>query len=436
MYHHHCVARKSPHMVAEPSCGSTEPSIQEQAYSLLQQSSFVGPELSTHLARSEVSTMIRRLATQEHYVVLAQLVSLISAILKFGAGTCENPFMRVNTLITELISWLQDGASSESRQKACFDEETSKASAKEDLEADAAKHSSILETTVSRVTLDGEVSSQDRISQCTVEQTLDVPVPEMVESPKIASQDRVQQHFGGQTVETPAVSLAEKIIEMPVTHIREETKQVVNTHVQHAVNAVEAEKPIINEKINQVTKHVEIPQLQIVEKTAKTPETQITQGTQTSESMGNATARLVVDIEAHLPAESASPMFVSKPVSETPVVQYMANACEVRDSSAYRCSSGPSDHNDSGADSLPSYSANRHWDSVEETPVAQQSLLPTAQTAQKTEEIPHVRHIDKVVGVPVVDQRQTPTIKTEQKMKYVPQIQCLEPLVDVPVVTQ
>ena len=46
---------------------------------------------------------------------------------------------------------------------------------------------------------------------------------------------------------------------MPVTQMREETKQVVNTHVQHVVNAVEAEKPIINEKINQVTKHVEIP---------------------------------------------------------------------------------------------------------------------------------------------------------------------------------
>ena len=83
-----------------------------------------------------------------------------------------------------------------------------------------------------------------------------------------------------------------------------------------------------------MTKHIEIPQLQIVEKTAKTPETQITQGTQTSESMGNATARQVVEIEAYLPAESASPMFVSKPVLETNVVEYMANAYEVRDSSA------------------------------------------------------------------------------------------------------
>ena len=155
---------------------------------------------------------------------------------------------------------------------------------------------------------------------------------------------------------------------MPVTRTQDKTQHVVvvNTHVQHAVNAVEAEKPIINEKISQVTKHVEIPQLQIVEKPTKTPEAQITQGTQTSESMGNATARQVVQIEAYLPAESASPMFVS----ETPVVEYMANACEVRDSSA---------------DSLPNYSANRHWDSVEDTPVAQQSLLPTAQTAQKTE---------------------------------------------------
>ena len=80
--------------------------------------------------------------------------------------------------------------------------------------------------------------------------------------------------------------------------------------------------------------------------------------------------------------------------------------------------------------------ANRHWDSVEDIPVAQQSLLPTVQTVQKTGEIPQVRHIDKVVGVPVVGQRQAPIIQTEQKTIDVHQIQCLEPLVDVPVVTQ
>ena len=49
-------------------------------------------------------------------MVLAQRSSLISAVLKFGAATDENPFMRVNTLITELISWLQDEASSLKRR--------------------------------------------------------------------------------------------------------------------------------------------------------------------------------------------------------------------------------------------------------------------------------------------------------------------------------
>ena len=82
-----------------------------------------------------------------------------------------------------------------------------------------------------------------------------------MEFSKVFPQDRAQQSFADRTIETPAISLADKIIEVPVNRMREKTKQVVNTHVQHVVNAVEAEKPIINEKINQVTKHVEIPQL-------------------------------------------------------------------------------------------------------------------------------------------------------------------------------
>ena len=56
---------------------------------------------------------------------------------------------------------------------------------------------------------------------------------------------------------------------MPDTRMQDKTQHVVNTHGQHVVNAVEAEKPFINETINQVIKHVEIPQLQIVEKTVE-----------------------------------------------------------------------------------------------------------------------------------------------------------------------
>ena len=109
----------------------------------------------------------------------------------------------------------------------------------------------------------------------------------------------------------------------------------MNTHIQHVLNAVEAEIPniiketqqrkkhIINEKINQVTKHVEIPQSQIVEKTigipqleiveqtVETPETQMIQCARTSERSGTAPVRHaiqteigeVVEIETSIPEE-------------------------------------------------------------------------------------------------------------------------------------
>ena len=74
-----------------------------------------------------------------------------------------------------------------------------------------------------------------------------------------------------------------------------------------------------------VEKTVGIPQSQNVEKAADAPQTQTMQGTQTSESLGNAAVRQVAQAEtvkvdkigASLPTESASPMFVSTPVLET-----------------------------------------------------------------------------------------------------------------------
>ena len=215
--------------------------------------------------------------------------------------------------------------------------------------------------------------SQDRIQQRTVEHVVDVPFPQAVEELaevfRVCSKDRIQQRAVEQTFDTPATSLVEMIGEALVIRTQEKTQQVANTHVQHVVNAVEAEmpkiiketvqrkKPIINEKNNQVIKHVEvpqvqfpnkvdempvavqrqipmvqtvqktmeipqlqcidkvvddpvvqvpqiqvvekkvgIPQLQIVEKTAETPQTQTVQGTRTSESLGNAPVRQVAQV--------------------------------------------------------------------------------------------------------------------------------------------
>ena len=63
---------------------------------------------------------------------------IVEFSIKAGEGLLVE--LKVKGSITELICRLLEETSSETRQKACFDEETSK--------ADTAKHSSILETAV------------------------------------------------------------------------------------------------------------------------------------------------------------------------------------------------------------------------------------------------------------------------------------------------
>ena len=112
----------------------------------------------------------------------------------------------------------------------------------------------------------------DRTQQRTVEQIVDARVPQVVEELaevfRVFSQGGIQQRIVEQTI--PAFPLAEKIVELLVIQTEGTTQRGVNTHAQHVVNAVEVEKseiieetgqkPIIQEKIDQVTKHVEIPQ--------------------------------------------------------------------------------------------------------------------------------------------------------------------------------
>ena len=86
-----------------------------------------------------------------------------------------------------------------------------------------------------------ETVSQDRIQQRTVEQIVDAPVPQAVEELAEVfhgfSQDRIQQRAVEQT--TPATSLAEMIVEVPIVQTQGRTQQGVNMHVQHVVNTVE-----------------------------------------------------------------------------------------------------------------------------------------------------------------------------------------------------
>ena len=142
---------------------------------------------------------------------------VVELSIKAGEGLLVE--LKVKGSITELISRLLGETSSETRQKACFDEETSK--------ADTAKHSSILETAVSRSNLDSEDSSQYRTLQCTAEQILDGPVPEtmkqlvetpemmtqLVEVPKTVSPDRIQQRTVEQIVDASVPQAVEELAE-------------------------------------------------------------------------------------------------------------------------------------------------------------------------------------------------------------------------------
>ena len=194
---------------------------------------------------------------------------------------------------------------------------------------------------------------QDRIQQRTVEQIVDVPVQQVVEeqaeASKVFSQDRAQQHFGGQIVEPPAVSLTEETVEMLDTRTQDKTQHVVNTHAQHVVNTVEAEKPIINETINQVTKHSEIPQLQIVEKT--------------------------VEAAKHIQQER---------------VKELRSKFEVGHMSEVH--------------------ARNRSDKKNRADLTNQRHVLAIRTVQKTVEVPRVQYIDKVADIPVDVQRQGSTI--------------------------
>ena len=128
-----------------------------------------------------------------------------------------------------------------------------------------------------------ETVSRDGVQQRTVEQIVDAPVmqavEELAEVSKVFSQDRIHQRIVEQTI--PAIPLAEKIVELPVIQTEEKTRQGVNTHAQYVVDTVEVErpkiidetvqKPIIQEKINPMTKHVEVPLSQFTGKAMDIP---------------------------------------------------------------------------------------------------------------------------------------------------------------------
>merc|ERR1719230_2157425 len=97
-----------------------------QTYSFLQSSSFSSLRTRADLANSEVITLVKKLARDQHSAALAQLASRIGAVVKYGARDGSDPFAKVKGLISDMITKLEKEAESEATEKAYCDEQMSK----------------------------------------------------------------------------------------------------------------------------------------------------------------------------------------------------------------------------------------------------------------------------------------------------------------------
>jgi len=107
-----------------------------QTYSFVQiaQNSVLGTRSTlmtrADLSNAEIINLVKKLAREQHSAALAQLASRISAVIKYGASSGADPFVKIRGLISDMITKLEKEAQSESTEKAYCDEEMAKTAAK------------------------------------------------------------------------------------------------------------------------------------------------------------------------------------------------------------------------------------------------------------------------------------------------------------------
>merc|ERR1712224_1100156 len=104
----------------------------EESYSFLQFQGSSQLKTRTDLANAEVVNIIKKLARQHHSAALAQLASKITAVLRFGSSSGEDPFAKVKGLIQELIDRLVAEGEAEAKEHAFCTAEMAKTEAKKD----------------------------------------------------------------------------------------------------------------------------------------------------------------------------------------------------------------------------------------------------------------------------------------------------------------
>merc|ERR1719331_2898092 len=103
--------------------------------------------------------MIKQLAKKQHSAALTQLAGRIAAALKYAKTSGEDPFAKVKSLITDMISKLESDAKSEASHKEYCDKELGTTKTKMDeLSASISKNSAKKDKAVAdSVKLKGEV---------------------------------------------------------------------------------------------------------------------------------------------------------------------------------------------------------------------------------------------------------------------------------------
>ena len=241
-----------------------------------------------------------------------------------------------------------------------------------------------------------------------VEKTVEIPqldvIEKIIETSKTFSQNRVQQRFGQQTIETPAISLAERVVEAPDT-----TQHVVNTHVQHVVNTVEVERPklakeTVQEKINQVTKHIKIPQVQFLNKV----DDMLVDVQQQIHPMAQTVQKITEIPQLQFPDQVVDvPVVVQRQVPSIETVQKTVEVPQTQ----------------SIVKELRSKFEVGHTNKVHAR--NQPDKNRAIRNAHKTVEVPRVQYIDKVADIPVDMQRQVSTTQTAQDIEEVEDVSAL-----------
>jgi chromosome segregation ATPase len=130
-----------------------------QTYFFLQVAANSRLQTRSDLAQTEVVSIVKKLARDQHSAALAQLASRIAVVVKYGSRGGADPFEKVKGLISDMIAKLEKEAEAEATEKAYCDEQMAKTEAKKaELEDDIAKLTAKIDKAASKsAALKGEV---------------------------------------------------------------------------------------------------------------------------------------------------------------------------------------------------------------------------------------------------------------------------------------